>query len=256
MTLPAQRPVELQTTSLERGSEASMAPTKRAIGAQRYAIMRSVDSFPSSAARWLAVAVLIGVVTLLASFAINPGPPPGSSLQQMTTFGFVHAADILLGGWMQMTGTALAIVFALGLVWLTQSTARLDGLLTLLGCAVLLAVSLAELAGYALVTSGDLSVVRVGAPLIAAVQRGYSVLAAPLVFAPLGALLLRSGLLGRPLAYGALVLAALFWLLGLANSLIPLQALIDILSAFQGLWWLWAGLALLRRASLRSPPLP
>src|SRR5215469_16559187 len=49
-----------------------------------------------------------------------------------------------LGTWLQATGSLLSVVFFLALVQQARATARLAGLLTIVGCAVLLAVVLIE----------------------------------------------------------------------------------------------------------------
>jgi len=49
-----------------------------------------------------------------------------------------------LGTWLQATGSLLSVVFFLALVQRAGATARLAGLLTILGSAVLLAVVLVE----------------------------------------------------------------------------------------------------------------
>jgi hypothetical protein len=197
---------------------------------------------------------LVGVPVLIAGFALNPGPPAGSTLPQMAAFGAAHASSILLGGWLQVTGTLLACVFALCLVVASGSAARLDGLLTVFGSALLVAIGLAEMSGYVLVTTGDSAVTDVGAHLITAVQHGYGMVGAPMVFLPLGAVILRTRILPRALGTVAVALGAVFFALGLAGVLAPIQTLVSILSSLQGLWWLAAGVAWLARRQGGAAP--
>jgi hypothetical protein len=85
------------------------------------------------------------------------------------------------------------------------------------------------------------------APYEKLVQHGYAMVAAPLVFLPLGAVILDSGVLPRVLGYTALALGAVFAVLGLVGVLAPVQGIVDGLSALQGLWWIAAAVALLRQ---------
>ena len=85
------------------------------------------------------------------------------------------------------------------------------------------------------------------APYEKLVQHGYAMVAGPLVFLPLGAVILDSSVLPRVLGYTALALGAVFAVLGLVGVLAPVQGIVDGLSALQGLWWTAAAVALLRQ---------
>jgi len=200
----------------------------------------------------LALCALGGVPTLIAGFAVNPGPPPGSTVAQLTAFGSAHQTTVLLGGWLQITGTLLCLLFALALTQRAGAAGTFAGQLTLFGSVVLTGVGLAEFSGYALAVSGDPTVVRVASQFIPAVQHGYAMVAAPLVFLPLGAVILGSGVLPRVLGYIALILGTVFAVLGLVGVLAPVQGIVDGLSALQGLWWIAAAVALLRQPAGRK----
>ncbi len=190
---------------------------------------------------------LIGVPLLLGSFALNPGPPPGLPLPQLVAFGVQHRSAVLLAGWMQATGTLLAVVFALALLHFAQAGGRLAGSLSVFGSAVLMVVGLIEVMLYVGLISGDPATVEVAAQLIPGLQHAYPIVAAPMVFLPLSAAVLRARLLPAAIGQLGFALGAIFWLLGLLGVLYPMQGAVDVLSAVQGLWWLAAAAVTLAR---------
>ena len=102
-----------------------------------------------------ACCAIVGVLPYILGFALNPGPPPGLSFTQMAVFGTQHRTLILLGGWFQIIGTLLTVLYALAMVHFAGWSIRLAGALTLLGSTVLLVVGLMEVMFYVAVTSGD-----------------------------------------------------------------------------------------------------
>jgi hypothetical protein len=196
---------------------------------------------------------ILGVPVLIAGFALNSGPPAGSSLAQMTVFGAAHAHSILLGGWLQIMGTVMASIFALVVVSTAGVTARLTGVLTLFGVTLLVGIGLAEMTGYVLVTTGSTAIVNVGAHLITAVQHGYGMIGAPLVFLPLGVAILKTGILGRALGWAAVILGAVFFIFGFLGVLWPIQTVVDLLSSLQGIWWVAAGVNWIQRVGRTAP---
>ncbi len=197
--------------------------------------------------------VLLGVPILMAGFALNPGPPAGSSLAQMTAFGAAHAHSILLGGWLQIMGTVMASIFALVVVNTAGATAKLTGMLSLFGVALLVGIGLAEMTGYVLVTTGSPTIVNVGAHLIIAVQHGYGMIGAPLVFLPLGFVILKTGILGQALGWIAVILGAIFFIFGFLGVLLPVQTVVDLLSSLQGIWWVASGINWIQRVGRTTP---
>jgi hypothetical protein len=200
-----------------------------------------------------ALLALVGVPVLIAGYAVNAGPPSNDSLAQMVVFGAEHHSAVMFGGWLQIAGTVLCLLFALYLVQRAGASSSFAGVLTLFGCVVLTCVGLAELTGYAMAASGDATVVRVAVQFIPGVQHGYSVVAAPMVFLPLGAVILTSGILPRAIGYGALAFGVVFASMGPIGMLAPVQGFVDALSAIQGLWWIAAAIALIGRAGLPQP---
>jgi hypothetical protein len=181
-----------------------------------------------------------GVALLIAGFAVNPGPPIHDNLVQLVRFGLAHKSDLQVGGWMQVTGTALIAVFALAVVYLPASTDSFLGALTVLGTSALVAVGLSELTAYKALSTGNPPSVRVAADVIPGVQYGYSIVAAPLIFFALSLVILRGRILADALGWAGLALGAVFLVCGLVNVITSIQAFINVLSGVQALWWLAA----------------
>jgi hypothetical protein len=156
---------------------------------------------------------IVGVIMLITSFSINPGPPPNATSAQLIAFANQNFTSVLWGAWLQAVGPLLIVLFAFALVSLAGATTRLAGWMTLFGGALLMMVSLVEITLYigALysMTTGLMSL-----DLIHAVQHLYFIVAAPALFLPLGAVLLGSQVLPRVFGYLALVLGAAFAILG------------------------------------------
>jgi hypothetical protein len=193
----------------------------------------------------------IGVALLAISFAINSGPPPSAIGADLVKWGEQHYASILWGAWMQAVGPVLIMLFAFALVHLVGAASSLAGWMTLFGATILMTVSLIEITFYMSALHGDPAMLpSISLQLIAAVQHLYFMVAAPALFLPLGIILVRSDVLPRLFGYLALVLAAVFAVLGGAFLLV--LALPDAVTAFaavQALWWLAAAIALLVRAA-------
>jgi hypothetical protein len=192
---------------------------------------------------------VLGTLTLIGSFFVNPGPPPDATVAQLVDFATRHHTTIVLGGWLQGIGSLLTVLFALALVHLAGATHRFAGWVTLLAGAAILVVSLVEVAFYlaaaqAAVT-GDVATGTVSNALIKAVQHVF--LIAPALLLPLGVVLLGSRVLPRAFAYLALVLGAVLQALGLVGLFGVLQPVVDVLLVVQGLWFLAAAVTLLVR---------
>jgi hypothetical protein len=52
---------------------------------------------------------IVGVVLLILSFSLNPGPPPDATSGQLVRFGHQYYASVLWGAWLQAVGPALYI---------------------------------------------------------------------------------------------------------------------------------------------------
>jgi hypothetical protein len=73
---------------------------------------------------------IAGVVLLVTSFVINPGPPPNPTPAQLAAFAGQYHASVLLGAWLQAISPVLIVVFALAIVHLAGTRSRFAGLMT------------------------------------------------------------------------------------------------------------------------------
>jgi hypothetical protein len=196
-----------------------------------------------------AICGVVGPVTLVGSFLINPAPPADASVAQLTEFAHRHHNTIILGGWLQGMGSLLIVTFALALVHLAGATHWFAGWMTLLAGATILMVSLVEVTFYLGavqgVANGDVSSGLASDNLRKAVQHVF--LIAPALLLPLGLVLVRSRLVPLAFAYSGLALGAALQILGLVGLFYVLQAFIDFILIVQALWFISAATALIAR---------
>lgn len=193
---------------------------------------------------WLAILGFIGVVALSASFAINPGPPAGASLSQITTWGAQHETLIEAGAWLQVVGSFLQLVLILGILYITKAINRFLGLITASAVVLIMGVSLVESSFYlnavAGGVNGDLATLGVSLNLIKSIQHAYSIIPAPALDAGLGAVMLTSplfaGLFGRILGYLGIAFGVILLILGFIGTFTPLQQAIDNVLMAQQVW--------------------
>lgn len=196
-----------------------------------------------------ALACIIGVVMLITSFVINPGPPPHPTVAQLIAYGHQYRNATLIGAWLQAISPVLLVLFAFAIVHLAGATTRLMGWMTLFGATVLMTVSLVEIVFYLSAVNGNPATTSlISLDLISAVQHLYSMVAAPALFFPLAIVILTSRVLPHVFGYVALVIGAAFAILGVAVLFSPLQNVVNVLSIVQGFWWLIAAITLLVRA--------
>src|SRR5476649_2369172 len=133
---------------------------------------------------------ILGVVLLIISFNINPGPQPNSTLSQLIEFGNQYYAAILWGAWLQAVAPVLIVLFAFSLVKLAGATNTLAGWMTMFGAVVLMIVSLIEITFYiaAVFISPKIGIL-ITLNTIHAVQHLYFIVAAPTLFISLGVVL-------------------------------------------------------------------
>lgn len=226
------------------GSGTSAPPASTAISTRRLA-------------RLSALAGLLGVVMISVSYRINAGPPEANpTAAQLMAFAATNHTQIVTGAYLQAVGTVLIIAFSLALVLLAEAASRYAGWLTFFGGLILVTTGLIETTFYLFTASAtQASTGFIGVELIHASQRLYFIVAAPAVFLPLGVVILASRA-SRPLprvyGYLALLLGAVFVLVGIVGLYLPLQTVIDTLGEVQGVWWLLATVTLLIRPG--APP--
>ena len=91
---------------------------------------------------------IAGVIMLIISFSINPGPPSNATSAQLIAFGNQYYTSILWGSWLQAVGPLLSVLFAYAIVCLAGANTRLAGWMTMFGGTILMMVSLIEIVFY------------------------------------------------------------------------------------------------------------
>lgn len=192
---------------------------------------------------------ILGIVMLVISFNINPGPAQNAGYQQLVAFGERYYYSILWGAWLQTVAPVFISFFAFTLVHLARAANRLSGWMVLFGCAILMMVSLIEITFYIAVMfkSPEAGVVTC-MHLIYAVQHLYFFVAAPATFLSLGVVLLNSKILSRLFGHLAIILAISFAVLGIVYLFdLVLPVWVTAYAGVQALWWLAASVSLLNR---------
>jgi hypothetical protein len=188
-----------------------------------------------------AIWVFLGIPLIIAGFAVNPGPSTSDTTTQLVAYGLNHQTALTVGGWLQVTGTVLTVIFAISLVVFARQASTLQGILVILGSAILVAINLSELTAYKVLATGHFSTARAAVDIISGVQLGYSIVAAPVIFGALGYLVLETQILPRIFGYSAIALGLVFWICGLITVVTSIQGFINVLSGIQAVWWLSAG---------------
>ena len=196
--------------------------------------------------RWGAAAGIAGPVLLLAYFGtplLISWPSAKATPDQLIAFATRHATLFYVGGWLQVTGALLSVLFFLVLLQLSGRRARLAGAVTLTGAALLLAVVTIEAAMLEAVpmaaSAGDRATVATTFALgnDGVFARIFPLAPAPLVFAGIGLALHSAPLLPGVFSRSALLLAGLFLLAGLAAVFGAAGVVFAVvLSVLQALW--------------------
>lgn len=197
-----------------------------------------------------------GVVMIATSFAVNDGPPPGTPAAALLSFGAAHHLGIVAGAWLQAVGTVALCAFAVMLVSPPLAPPNAGMGLVVLGATPLVTVCLLEVALYLAAANADTTdMARLSVVLIQGVQHLYFIVAAPAAFIPLGFALLRTASLPRAFALTALLLGALFFVLGIATlGHADLPARVTVLGSVQSVWWLGAAIAVYRSGQRAASP--
>ncbi|WP_186382921.1 hypothetical protein, partial [Amycolatopsis rhizosphaerae] len=174
--------------------------------------------------------------------AFTAWPSAGESPDRLLSYALGHETLFYAGGWLQVTGALLSIVFFLVLLQLSGARHRLAGAAALVGCALLLAVVTIEAALLEAVPmaahTGDRATVATAFALSNGVfARIFPLAPAPLVFAAIGLALSGSPLLRPVFGRAALVIAALFAVAGIA-AVFGTAGLVFaiVMSVAQALW--------------------
>jgi hypothetical protein len=192
---------------------------------------------------------LAGVILIITSFIINPGPPPGATLAQIEAFGQHYFSAILWGAWLQAVGPVFIMLFAFTIVIAAGAVHKLAGWMTFFGGCILMCVSLIEITFYiAVLFEPHALTTPIIMALIEAVQHLYFIVAAPSLFIPLGIVIITSSVLPRLFGYLAVIFGIFFAVIGMLTLLtLKLPPTVTMLGIIQGLWWLSAAITLIVR---------
>jgi hypothetical protein len=157
----------------------------------------------------------------------------------LIAFSNQYHTSTLIGSWLQTISPPLIVLFALAIVHLAGATTRSAGWMTLFGGTILVMVSLVEVTLYLSAVNGSPTTGLISLDLLKAVKHLYSMVAAPLLFFPLAAVIL-ARVLPHVFGYVALMLGAAFALLRVVVLFSPLQYQVDDLSIIWGFWLLIA----------------
>ncbi|HEV3223775.1 MAG TPA: hypothetical protein VGZ90_12895 [Puia sp.] len=193
---------------------------------------------------------IAGVLMLIVSFNINPGPPPGATDEQLISFGHQYYSSILWGAWLQAVGPFFIVLFAIALITQAGAARQFSGMLTLFGAGTLMTVSLIEITFYIAVLFKDPPLSHlIGLNLIYSVQHLYFIIAAPALFIPLGFVILCSDLIHRLFGWTAIGIGLSFALLGILFLFqLALPMLVTAFAGIQVFWWLSASISLMMRS--------
>ncbi|MDF3300190.1 hypothetical protein [Streptomyces tropicalis] len=189
------------------------------------------------------------MITYFTVPALTGWPYAGASPQRLIIYANSHGLLFYAGGWLQATGATLCILFFLTLLNRSGTALHMAGLVTLVGCALLLAVVLVEAvlleAIPAAAHAKDTATVATAFALSNGVfARIFPLAPAPLLFIGIG-YALRPVVLHRRYADSAKVIAALFVVAGVAAVFgTPGLVFAIIMSVVQAIWILTAAAAL------------
>lgn len=211
----------------------------------------------------LAIVGFIGIVALSVSFAINPGPPAGASISQISVWGIQHERLIEAGAWLQIVGSFLQLVLILGILYTTDAIRRFGGMITAAAVVLIMGVSLVEssfyLSAIAGGVSGDAATLTMSLNLIKAIQHAYSIIPAPVLDAGLGIVILSSplfsGTVGRILGIAGIAFGVVLVILGFFGVFTSLQQTIDTILTVQQVWLIAIVVAVAFAANRKQPGL-
>ena len=196
----------------------------------------------------VALTGFIGVAALMFSFSINPGPPAGATIPQITVWGKANENLILAGAWLQAFGSLLNVIFFFALIQMSSAGQKLSGWVTAFAGIVIMGVSLVEVSFYISAieggVAGDMTALSVSLDLIKAIQHAYVIAPAPTLLIGLGIVLLNARLFPHIFSYIFIAFGLVMGTLGLIGTFVPMQSIIDSVLAAQEVWFAVTAIAL------------
>lgn len=191
---------------------------------------------------------LLGIVLLGIYFGAPPPlPPADATVAQVVDVGTRYHNGWLLFSWLQAMGSLLSVVFFLALIVMSGAMARLTGILTAVGSAVLLAVVLIEgvltMDVAVAAANGHPETALTSYDVMGVFIHVFPLVPAPLIFLSLGFALLGSNVLPRALGVSAVVLGSAYAVVGFVG-LFTTPGLTLIVLGAQSLWILATAVAL------------
>jgi hypothetical protein len=188
---------------------------------------------------------------IIVSFDINPGVPTNATPAQIIAYGHANYAVVFWGAWLQALGSIFIIAFgfAIALLAVAGGKPKWAGIMTFVGGVALIIVDLTEVWGYLSALNSTVATVQARIDFIHTVQHLYFIPAAPLVFIPLGFVVLESRLLPRILGFLSFLLGVAFAAMGVAFFSTPvLPPTVQAFAGVQALWWVAAAIIILVHA--------
>jgi hypothetical protein len=185
---------------------------------------------------------IAGPVIPVATFAINPSPPPGLSQMALFAWAEPRAGFLLLDGWMHGMGSTLIVIFVLAVVQLSGAARGVMTRLIQLVAGTILVISLIEMTFYltAAIAGGEFAPGLITDGLDTAVQH----VTVPALLLSLAVVVLRTRVLARSFAWSGLAIGAGPQILALAGASVLTRPVVDATAIVQSAWFAGAALAL------------
>jgi hypothetical protein len=193
------------------------------------------------------IGCLVLIIYFSAPFVLFPFPSPNAASAEIIANVKQYQIYYLMAAWLQGSGTFLIVIFALGLVYISEGWKRFAGWITMLASAAILMLSLTEgtfflgavqgvADGHAntAITSFDLTFVFL-----------HSFFLAPSILLPLAFVLRWSRLLPKFLWLWALILGGAFGGIGFIGLFLPTSLLAISLVILMAAWMITSSVELL-----------
>jgi hypothetical protein len=188
---------------------------------------------------------IAGPLIPVASFAINPLPPPGLSPTALFAWAEPRAGFLLLDGWMHGMGSMLIVIFVLAVVQLSGAARGVMARLVQFVAGTILVISLIEMTFYLTaaqsIAGGAFAPGLITDGLNTAVQH---VLTVPALVLSLAVVVLRTRVLARSFAWSGLAIGVGPQILALAGGYVVTPPVVDVMAIVQSAWFAAAGVAL------------